>query len=100
MDQIKPVLEWIKAHLMISAMCLLVIAFIFCGWYFSGGLKEQLASDVQARTKEFQKLDKAAKTSVSLPMTDGDFTANGTLNKNLLDKNMVIRYCYLLQLLK
>ena len=90
MEKIKPVLDWIKAHLLITAMSVLIIAFLACGWYYSGVLNAELSSEVQARKKEFSKIDTAAKTSVSLPLTDGSFSGNGTLNKQLLDSLRVL----------
>ena len=68
MEKIKPVLDWIKGHLLITAMSVLIIAFLACGWYYSGVLNSELSSEVQARKKEFSKIDTAAKTSVSLPL--------------------------------
>ena len=85
LEQIKPVVGWIKGHLFIFVMSLLIVLFLGCGWYFSGGLNTQLASDIDDHKKNFQKLDKASKTSVTLPMTNGDFSASGTLNQALLD---------------
>lgn len=84
LEQIKPAIGWIKGHLFIFVMSLLIVLFLGCGWYFSGGLNTQLVSDIDDHKKNFQKLDKASKTSVTLPMTSGDFTASGTLNKALL----------------
>lgn len=84
LEQIKPAIGWIKGHLFIFVMSLLIVLFLGCGWYFSGGLNTQLVSDIEDHKKNFQKLDKASKTSVTLPMTSGDFTASGTLNKALL----------------
>ena len=85
LEQIKPAIGWIKGHLFIFVMSLLIVLFLGCGWYFSGGLNTQLVSDIDDHKKNFQKLDKASKTSVTLPMTSGDFTASGTLNKALLE---------------
>ena len=85
LEQIKPAIGWIKGHLFIFVMSLLIVLFLGCGWYFSGGLNTQLVSDIDDHKKQFQQLDKASKTSVTLPMTSGDFTASGTLNKALLD---------------
>ena len=90
MEKIKPVLDWIKAHMLITAMSALIIAFLACGWYYSGILNTELSSEVQARKKEFSKIDSAAKTSVTLPLTNGSFTGNGTLNKSLLDSLQVL----------
>lgn len=84
LEQIKPAIGWIKGHLFIFVMSLLIVLFLGCGWYFSGGLNTQLVSDIDDHKKNFQKLDKASKTSVTLPMTSGDFTASGTLNQALL----------------
>ena len=84
LEQVKPMIGWIKEHLFIFVMSLLIVLFLGCGWYFSGGLNTQLASDIDDHKKNFQKLDKASKTSVTLPMTSGDFTASGTLNQALL----------------
>ena len=85
LEQIKPIVGWIKGHLFIFVMSVLIVLFLGGGWYFSGGLNTQLAGDIDDHKKNFQKLDKASKTSVTLPMTDGDFTASGTLNQALLD---------------
>jgi len=85
LEQVKPMIGWIKEHLFIFVMSLLIVLFLGCGWYFSGGLNTQLASDIDDHKKNFQKLEKASKTSVTLPMTNGDFTASGTLNQALLD---------------
>jgi hypothetical protein len=90
MEKIKPVLDWIKAHLLVTTMGALIIVFLACGWYYSGVLNTGLNSEVQARKKEFSKIDTAAKTSVSLPLTNGNFNGNGTLNKQLLDSLQVL----------
>ena len=71
-------------------MGLLIIAFIACGWYFSGSLNQDLKSQVDSRKQLFQKLDRASKSSVSLPLTEGSFSANGTLNKSLLESLEVL----------
>ena len=85
LEQVKPVMNWIKAHLMIAIMSVLIVAFLFCGWYFSNGMSAQLADDIADRKKNFQKIDQASKSKVSLPLTNGDFEASGVLNKQLLD---------------
>jgi hypothetical protein len=85
LEQVKPAIGWIKGHLFIFVMSVLIILFLGCGWYFSGGLNTGLVSDIDDHKKNFQKLEKASKTSVTLSMTDGDFSASGTLNQALLD---------------
>ena len=86
MDKIKPVLDWIKGHLLISAMSLLIIAFIACGWYYAGALNVELKTEVTDRIKEFQKVETAAKAPVKLTLVDAGVNGSGTLNKQLLDK--------------
>ena len=85
LEQVKPVINWIKGHLMIAIMSVLIVAFLFCGWYFSNGMSAQLTEDVAERKKNFQKIEQASKSKVSLPLTNGDFEASGVLNKQLLD---------------
>ena len=50
MEQIKPVLDWIKSHLLITSMSVLIIAFLACGWYYSGVLNAELSTEVQNRS--------------------------------------------------
>ena len=85
LEQVKPVMNWIKGHLMIAMMSVLMIAFLVAGWYFSSGMSVELQAEIADRKKNFQKIEQAAKSSVSLPLTDGEFQANGVLNKQLLD---------------
>lgn len=85
LEQIKPAIDWTKGHLFIFVMSLLIVLFLGCGWYFSGGLNTDLVSDIDDHKKNFPKLEKASKTTVTLPMTSGDFTASGTLNQALLN---------------
>ena len=85
LEQVKPVMNWIKGHLMIAMMSILIIAFLVAGWYFSSGMSVQLQDEIADRKKNFQKIEQASKSKVSLPLTDGEFEANGVLNKQLLD---------------
>lgn len=84
-EQIKPVVKWIKGHLLIALMSILIVAFLACGWYFSTGMAAELKDEIADRKKNFQKIEQAGKSRVSLPMTDGQFEATGVLNKQLLD---------------
>jgi hypothetical protein len=90
MDKVKPVLDWIKGHLLISAMGLLIIAFLGCGWYYAGILNGELSSEVSDRAKEFSKLTSANEASVTLPLVDGSWTAKGALNEKLLESLTVL----------
>ena len=85
LEQVKPVINWIKGHLMIAIMSVLIVAFLFCGWYFSSAMSTELTREIAERKKSFQKIEQASKSTVSLPLTDGDFEASGVLNKQLLD---------------
>lgn len=85
LEQVKPVINWIKGHLMIAIMSILIVAFLFCGWYFSSAMSTELTSEIDERKKSFQKIEQASKGKVSLPLTDGEFEASGVLNQQLLD---------------
>ena len=90
MDKIKPVLDWIKGHLLITTMSVLIVAFLVAGYYFSAQQNEGLKSAVDARKREFQKIEQASKTSVSLALTKGTFSGQGALNQRLLDSLSVV----------
>ncbi|MEE2681899.1 MAG: hypothetical protein VX641_05955 [Planctomycetota bacterium] len=85
LEQVKPVINWIKGHLVIALMSILIIAFLAAGWYFSSAMSVELTDEIADRKKNFQKIEQAGKSRVSLPLTDGEFEANGVLNKQLLD---------------
>ena len=85
LEQVKPVINWIKGHFMIAIMSVLIVAFLFCGWYFSSAMSTELTAEIAERKKSFQKIEQASKGKVSLPLTDGEFEASGVLNKQLLD---------------
>ena len=85
LEQVKPVINWIKGHLVIALMSILIVAFLVAGWYFSSAMSVGLTDEIAERKKNFQKIEQAAKSRVSLPLTDGEFEANGVLNKQLLD---------------
>ena len=67
-EQIKPVVKWIKGHLLIALMSILIVAFPVCGWYFSTGMAAELKDD-RGPQEELPE-DRAGRQEPGLPADD------------------------------